>query len=80
MAMGRQGDRQGDLMVGWGELPRSPGHAFYDRLQQVLVKAGFDDFVETTCRPNYAARTGAPSAASSPTSTASPEHRRNVVG
>ena len=29
MAMGR---RQGDLMVGWAEMPRSPGHVFYDRL------------------------------------------------
>src|SRR3954469_24083107 len=24
--MGRQGDRQGDLMVTWSEMPRSPGH------------------------------------------------------
>src|SRR4051812_37530784 len=31
--MGRQGDRQGDLMVTWSEMPRSPGHVFYDRLQ-----------------------------------------------
>jgi hypothetical protein len=68
--MTRQGDRQGEFMVGWGELPRSPGHAFYDRLQQVLVEAGFDDFVATTCRPYYAARTGAPSAASRMTSAA----------
>src|SRR4051812_49360437 len=44
--MGRQGDRQGDLMVMWSEMPRSPGHVFYDRLQQVLVDAGFDGFVE----------------------------------
>lgn len=33
MALGRQGERQTDLVVGWAELPRSPGHAFYDRLQ-----------------------------------------------
>ena len=33
MAMGQQKDRQGDLMVGWSEMPRSPGHVFYDRLQ-----------------------------------------------
>src|SRR3954451_10949672 len=33
MALGRQGERQTDLMIGWAELPRSPGHAFYDRLQ-----------------------------------------------
>ena len=33
MAMGLRKDRQGDLMVGWAEMPRSPGHVFYDRLQ-----------------------------------------------
>jgi hypothetical protein len=26
MAMGREGDRQGDLIVTWAEMPRSPGH------------------------------------------------------
>ena len=39
MALGRQGGRQAELMVGWGELPRSPGHVFYDRLQAILVGA-----------------------------------------
>ena len=61
MAMGRQGDRQGDLMVVWSEMPRSPGHAFYDLLQQVLVGAGFDSFVEDACRAYYAKTMGAPS-------------------
>src|SRR4051795_12278194 len=61
MAMGRQGDRQGDLMVTWSEMPRSPGHVFYDRLQQVLVGAGFDGFVEEACRAYYARTMGAPS-------------------
>ncbi len=61
MSMGLQKDRQGDLMVGWAEIPRSPGHVFYDRLQSVLIEGGFDDFVEATCRCYYAARTGAPS-------------------
>ena len=51
MALGRQGERQADLMIGWGELPRSPGHAFYDRLQAVLVEAGFDRFAEAECAP-----------------------------
>ena len=37
MAMGRQKDGQGDLMVSWSEMPRSPGHVFYDRLQSVLI-------------------------------------------
>jgi len=59
--MGRQGDRQGDLMVAWSEMPRSPGHVFYDRLQQVLVGAGFDGFVEDACRTYYAKTMGAPS-------------------
>jgi transposase len=40
MVLGRQKERQGELMVGWAELPRSPGHAFYDRLQAVLIAAG----------------------------------------
>jgi transposase len=61
MAMGREGDRQGDLMVTWAEMPRSPGHAFYDRLQDVLIAGGFDHFVETACQPYYAATMGAPS-------------------
>ncbi len=61
MALGRQGERQSDLMVGWAELPRSPGHAFYDRLQAVLVEAGFDGFAETQCAPYYASRRGRPS-------------------
>src|SRR5919205_2479447 len=59
MAMGRQTERQGDLMVSWSEMPRSPGHVFYDRLQQVLLEAGFDSFVEATCKPFYAATMGA---------------------
>ena len=51
MALGRQKKRQAELVVGWAELPRSPGHAFYDRLQAVLVEAGFDDFAEMQCKP-----------------------------
>jgi len=61
MAMGQQKDRQGDLMVGWAEMPRSPGHVFYDCLQSVLIEGGFDGFAEATCKPYYAARLGAPS-------------------
>jgi transposase len=61
MALGRQGDRQLDLVVTWKEMPRSPGHVFYDRLQGVLIDAGFDAFAETACKPYYAAKMGAPS-------------------
>ena len=61
MALGRQGERQTDLMVGWAELPRSPGHAFYDRLQAVLVEAGFDGFAEQHARPTTPSKQGRPS-------------------
>lgn len=61
MALGRQIDRQTDLMAGWAELPRSPGHAFYDRLQAVLVVAGFDSFAEQECALHYASKLGRPS-------------------
>ena len=61
MAMGRQGERLGALMLTWSEMPRSPGHVFYDRLQQVLVDTGFDGFVEDACKAYYARTMGAPS-------------------
>ena len=61
MAMGRAEGVQGDLMATWAEMPRSPGHAFYDRLQELLREAGFDAFVEGVCKPYYAPRMGAPS-------------------
>jgi transposase len=61
MALGRQGERQADLMIGWAELPRAPGHVFYDRLQAVLLEAGFDRFTEGECAPYYASRRGRPS-------------------
>ena len=50
MAMGRQKDGQWDLMVSWSEMPRSPGHVFYDRLQSVLIEGGFDAFAEAVVR------------------------------
>jgi transposase len=61
MALGRQRDRQSEMLVSWSEMPRSPGHAFYDRLQSELVAAGFDGFVEGLCAARYAERRGRPS-------------------
>jgi transposase len=61
MAMGRSGGVQGELMATWAEMPRSPGHAFYGRLQAFLREADFDGFVEEVCKPFYAAKMGAPS-------------------
>ncbi len=45
----------------WAEMPRSPGHVFYDRLQEVLIAGGFDRFVEKACEPHYAPKMGSPS-------------------
>ena len=53
MSLGRQGDRQSELLLSWDELPRSAGHPFYNRLQDVLRAAEFDGFVEDLCRPYY---------------------------
>jgi transposase len=49
------------MFISWDEIPKSPGHAFYDRLQSVLLKTGFDRFVEELCAPFYASRKGRPS-------------------
>jgi len=61
MAMGRQGMRQGDLILAWDELPCSPGHPFYDKLQEILDEAKFDEHAEKICEPYYAGKMGAKS-------------------
>ncbi len=61
MAMGiREGD-QTPLWVVTADLPKSPGHPFYARLNALLDAADFDRFVEKKCRRFYAARMGRPS-------------------
>ena len=54
MGLGHQEDHQGKLFLAFDEIPRSRGHAFYDRLQQVLRQFQFDVFVEKLCQPYYA--------------------------
>ena len=61
MSLGKQEAVQPDLMVTWQDMPRSPGHAFYDRLNEVLGAAGFDRFAEELCAPFYALVMGRPS-------------------
>ena len=53
-------------MVGWAELPRSPGHAFYDRLQAILIEAGFDGFAERQCARPLRRQAGPAVAAAGP--------------
>ena len=65
MAMGtrKQRERQEDLWIATAELPRSAGHPFYERLNELLEEAGFDGFVEERCRRFYAPKMGRPSLA-----------------
>ena len=54
MALGRQKkERQQDFWIATADLPRSEGHVFYRKLNQLLRDAGFDPFVETLCEPYY---------------------------
>jgi len=43
------------------DLPVSPGHPFYARLNAILDGAGFDGFAEEQCRSFYAPTMGRPS-------------------
>jgi len=64
MAMGRrakQRQRQADFWIAHTELPRTAGHPFYERLNQLLVERGFDEFVESQCGRFYAETMGRPS-------------------
>jgi transposase len=49
------------MWVATSDLPKSPGHPFYQRLNRVLVANSFDAFVEAACRRFYAAKMGRPS-------------------
>ena len=61
MSMRRREPEQSGMWVATHELPRSPGHVFYEKLNEVLAKGGFDHFVEEVCEPYYAVGEGRPS-------------------
>jgi transposase len=62
MALGkRETERQEDLFLTADQLPRSPGHVFYQKLNRLLAEAGFDRWVEALCEPYYADGRGRPS-------------------
>ncbi len=61
MAMGIREDEQSSLWVATSELPKSPGHPFYTRLNALLDAHDFDRFVEGLCRKFYAKVMGRPS-------------------
>lgn len=55
MALGRQArERQEEFWVPRGELPKSAGHPFYSKLNELLRQVDFDQFVEDLSEPYYA--------------------------
>src|SRR5262250_260100 len=65
MAMGnrRQRRQQETIWIAHHTLARGPSHPFYERLNRLLEKNHFDDFVEGLCQRFYAEKQGRPSLA-----------------
>jgi transposase len=61
MAMGKRTSEQAPMWVAATDLPVSPGHPFYARLNAILDEAGFDRFAEEQCEQFYAPVMGRPS-------------------
>ncbi len=55
MSMGRRKtEHQSDLWIPSTQLPQSPGHIFYQKLNRLLLDVGFDRCVEGLCHEHYA--------------------------
>ena len=61
MALGKRSDEQQEMWVATTSLPKSQGHVFYRKLNQLLAETGFDRTVEEMCRPYYHSHLGRPS-------------------
>jgi transposase len=58
MALGKRKREQQAAWVATTELPKSPGHPFYKKLNKLLAEAGFDEWLEAQCAPYYSADSG----------------------
>jgi transposase len=65
MAMGtrKQRERQSDLWIATADIADTPGHAFYERLDELLTEHRFDRRLEHLCRRFYKSQYGQPSIA-----------------
>ncbi len=64
MAMGTRQDREQQEELFYAtEQVETPGHPFYEELNQVLDRAGFDAFCERACAKFYHSKLGRPSMA-----------------
>ena len=61
MALGRRKDEQQEMWVATTNLPKSQGHVFYRKLNEVFAEAGFDRMAEKLCRSHYHSHIGRPS-------------------
>jgi transposase len=61
MALGKRRNQQQEMWVATTSLPKSEGHVFYRKLNEILAEAGFDRWVEKKCRPYYHDHLGRPS-------------------
>jgi transposase len=61
MALGKRKREEQGLWIATTELPKSPGHPFYEKLNELLAEAKFDEWIEGRCEPYYAANLGRPS-------------------
>jgi len=58
--MGKRKRQQAAMWIPTTDLPVSPGHPFYVRLNAILDEAGFDRFAEEQCQAFYAPVMGRP--------------------
>ena len=63
--MGRRDgqDKQEPMWIAHTQLPRTAAHPFYDSVNGLLEKHGFDRFAEGECARHYASKMGRPSLA-----------------
>jgi len=58
MALGKRKDEQQEMWLATTSLPKSQGHVFYRKLNEVLAEAEFDRTVENICRLYYTNTSG----------------------
>jgi len=61
MAVGKRASSEQIMWVATSDLPKSPGHPFYRKLNGLLEESGFDRYCEELCAPYYAEKVGRPS-------------------
>lgn len=60
MALGKRKREEQELWVATSDLPTSPGHPFYQKLNQLLAESEFDRYVEERSAAYYAGAVGRP--------------------